>query len=116
MENNINNIMRCKQHQIALITGSSSGIGFETSLCLAKNGIYTYATMRNLSKSKEIFGYARKEDLPLKILRLDITDEESISESLNLNLLKIRHIKTHSILTFQPASSASIKSWMLRKY
>jgi NAD(P)-dependent dehydrogenase (short-subunit alcohol dehydrogenase family) len=73
--------MRSKQQQIALVTGSSSGTGFETSLRLARNGIYTYATMRNLSKSKEILGYATKDNLPLKILRLDITDEESISEA-----------------------------------
>ena len=60
-----NNIMGSRQHQIALVTGSSSGIGFETSLRLARNGIYTYATMRNLSKSKEILGYARKDNLSL---------------------------------------------------
>jgi NAD(P)-dependent dehydrogenase (short-subunit alcohol dehydrogenase family) len=74
-------VMGSKQHQIALVTGSSSGIGFETSLRLARNGIYTYATMRNLSKSKEILGYARKDNLPLKILQLDVTNKESISEA-----------------------------------
>lgn len=31
---------------VALVTGSSSGIGFETSLALARNGFHTYATMR----------------------------------------------------------------------
>jgi NAD(P)-dependent dehydrogenase (short-subunit alcohol dehydrogenase family) len=30
------------------MTGSSSGIGFETSLTLARNGFHTYATMRKL--------------------------------------------------------------------
>ena len=38
---------------VAVVTGSSSGIGFETSLLLAKSGFYTYATMRiliNLTK------------------------------------------------------------------
>lgn len=82
MEHNTD-VMRRKQHQIALVTGSSSGIGFETSLRLARNGIYTYATMRNLSKSKEILGYARKDNLPLKILRLDVTNKESISEAVD---------------------------------
>jgi NAD(P)-dependent dehydrogenase (short-subunit alcohol dehydrogenase family) len=82
MEQNTD-VMRRKQHQIALVTGSSSGIGFETSLRLARNGIYTYATMRNLSKSKEILGYARKDNLPLKILRLDVTNKESISEAVD---------------------------------
>jgi NAD(P)-dependent dehydrogenase (short-subunit alcohol dehydrogenase family) len=75
--------MGSKQHQIALVTGSSSGIGFETSLRLARNGIYTYATMRNLSKLGEILGYARKDNLPLQILRLDVTNKESISEAVD---------------------------------
>jgi NAD(P)-dependent dehydrogenase (short-subunit alcohol dehydrogenase family) len=82
MEHNID-VMGSKQHQIALVTGSSSGIGFETSLRLARNGIYTYATMRNLSKSKEILDYARKANLPLKILQLDVTNKESISEAVD---------------------------------
>ena len=75
--------MKNKQQLIALITGCSSGIGFETSLNLARNGIYTYATMRNLSKSKEILGYAKRDNLPLKILRLDVTDRESISGAID---------------------------------
>jgi NAD(P)-dependent dehydrogenase (short-subunit alcohol dehydrogenase family) len=38
---------------VAVVTGSSSGIGFETSLLLAKNGFFTYATMRNIDKAFE---------------------------------------------------------------
>ena len=34
--------------KVAVVTGSSSGIGFETSLLLARNGYYVYATMRNI--------------------------------------------------------------------
>jgi NAD(P)-dependent dehydrogenase (short-subunit alcohol dehydrogenase family) len=75
--------MKSEQQQMALITGSSSGIGFETSLRLARNGIYTYATMRNLSKSNEILDYAQKDNLPLKVLRLDVADEESISDAID---------------------------------
>lgn len=37
--------------KIAVVTGSSSGIGFETSLLLAKNGFHTYATVRNADKA-----------------------------------------------------------------
>jgi NAD(P)-dependent dehydrogenase (short-subunit alcohol dehydrogenase family) len=68
------------QQQVAVVTGSSSGIGFETSLLFARNGIYTYATMRNQSKSKEIFGKAIKDNLPVETLHLDVTDEKSISD------------------------------------
>jgi NADP-dependent 3-hydroxy acid dehydrogenase YdfG len=78
-----NYIMGSKQQQISLVTGSSSGIGFETSLRLARNGIYTYASMRNLNKSEEIRGYTKRDNLPLKILRLDVTDKESISEAVD---------------------------------
>jgi short-subunit dehydrogenase len=80
MEND-NSDGRTKRQQIALITGSSSGIGFETSLLLARNGIYTYATMRNLSKSHEILDITKKECLPLKVLTLDVTDEKSTQKA-----------------------------------
>ena len=39
---------------VAVVTGSSSGIGFETALTLARNRFYTYATMRNIGKSASI--------------------------------------------------------------
>ena len=32
----------------AIVTGASSGIGFQTSLLLARNGFYTYATKQNV--------------------------------------------------------------------
>jgi NAD(P)-dependent dehydrogenase (short-subunit alcohol dehydrogenase family) len=83
MEND-NSDGRTKRRQIALITGSSSGIGFETSLLLARNGIYTYATMRNLSKSQEILDIAKKECLPLKVLTLDVTDEKSTQKAIDM--------------------------------
>lgn len=35
--------------KVAVVTGSSSGIGYETALTLARNGFLTYATMRNLA-------------------------------------------------------------------
>jgi NAD(P)-dependent dehydrogenase (short-subunit alcohol dehydrogenase family) len=74
--------MNSEQRQITIVTGSSSGIGFETSLLLARYGIYTYATMRNLSKSEGILDYAKKENLPLETLGLDVTNEKSISEAI----------------------------------
>ena len=83
MEND-NSDGRTKRRQIALITGSSSGIGFETSLLLARNGIYTYATMRNLSKSQEILDITKKECLPLKVLDLDVTDEKSTQKAIDM--------------------------------
>ncbi len=74
--------MKSKEQQVAVVTGSSSGIGFETSLLLARNGIHTYATMRNQNKSENILAFARKDNLPLETLRLDVTNERSILEAI----------------------------------
>jgi NAD(P)-dependent dehydrogenase (short-subunit alcohol dehydrogenase family) len=60
--------------EIALVTGSSAGIGFETSLALA-SGIYTFATMRHLQKASNIKTIADKEGLPLRVLEMDVNDE-----------------------------------------
>jgi NAD(P)-dependent dehydrogenase (short-subunit alcohol dehydrogenase family) len=71
------------EKKVALVTGSSTGIGFETSLALAKNGFYTYATMRNLQDSNKILDISKKEQLPLEVLHLDVNDDKSILESIN---------------------------------
>ena len=68
--------------KVAVVTGSSSGIGFETSLTLARNGFLTYATMRNLNKSGNIKSVADKEKLPLKIVQLDVTDDGSVKNAM----------------------------------
>lgn len=76
------NSYRNKKKKVAVVTGSSSGIGLETSLLLARNGFYTYATMRNLEKSKAISNLKQKEKLSLEILQLDVNDDESVKEAI----------------------------------
>ena len=70
--------------KIALVTGSSSGIGFETSLALARNGFHTFATMRDLSKDEEIKQIIKKEDLSIEILELDVDSEESVNQAIKI--------------------------------
>lgn len=69
--------------KIALVTGSSSGIGFETALLLSRNGFYTYASMRNLEKSRTIIEIADKENLPLQVVQLDVNDDISVRNAIN---------------------------------
>ena len=68
--------------RVAVVTGSSTGIGYETALILARNGFLTYATMRDLGKSENILSVAKEEHLPLKVLQLDVTDDNSIKETI----------------------------------
>jgi NAD(P)-dependent dehydrogenase (short-subunit alcohol dehydrogenase family) len=67
---------------VAIVTGSSSGIGYETSLLLARNGFFTYATMRNPDKSNKIHNLKQNEKLPLEVLKLDVTDDKSVKEAI----------------------------------
>ena len=71
-----------KAQNVALVTGSSSGIGFETALMLARNGFHTYASMRNLEKSKSITEIANREKLPLRVVQLDVNDDKSVKDAI----------------------------------
>ena len=64
--------------KVALVTGSSSGIGLESALALARDGYHTFASMRNLQKGVELEHAAKKESLPVEMMELDVDKEESI--------------------------------------
>jgi NAD(P)-dependent dehydrogenase (short-subunit alcohol dehydrogenase family) len=72
-----------KSQKVAVVTGSSSGIGFETALLLARSGFHTYASMRNLGKSKNITEITNKEKLPLQVVQLDVNDDRSVIEAID---------------------------------
>jgi NAD(P)-dependent dehydrogenase (short-subunit alcohol dehydrogenase family) len=80
--NNEDTNSKKKKMVVAVVTGSSFGIGFETSLLLARNGFFTYATMRNLGKSNKIIELKQKEKLPLEVLKLDVADDKSVKEAI----------------------------------
>ena len=70
--------------EVAVVTGSSSGIGFETSLTLARNGFYTYATMRKLENgSQQMTDTAKNENLPLQVIPLDVNNDKSVIDAIN---------------------------------
>jgi NAD(P)-dependent dehydrogenase (short-subunit alcohol dehydrogenase family) len=69
--------------KVAIVTGSSGGIGFETSLALAREGYYTYATMRDIKKGNQIKEIAKKENLKLEVLELDVDKDETVQAAIN---------------------------------
>lgn len=70
------------KEKIDMVTGSSSGIGYETALLLARNGCDTYAAMRNMNKSKEIIDVAKNDSLPLQVMELDVTSDKSVLDAI----------------------------------
>jgi NAD(P)-dependent dehydrogenase (short-subunit alcohol dehydrogenase family) len=61
-----------------LITGTSSGIGFETAIALGRAGHTVYATMRNLERGAALREIVEKEQLPISILKMDVDSGESV--------------------------------------
>ena len=64
--------------KVAVITGTSSGIGFETALALAREGYHTYATMRDTTKSDKIKELGQKDGLKISVLELDVDNDDSV--------------------------------------
>jgi NAD(P)-dependent dehydrogenase (short-subunit alcohol dehydrogenase family) len=59
--------------KIALVTGASSGIGFDTAVELQKEGFIVYGAARRVEKLKDLDKHG------VKTLQLDVTDEASMS-------------------------------------
>jgi NAD(P)-dependent dehydrogenase (short-subunit alcohol dehydrogenase family) len=74
-----------QDQKVAAVTGSSTGIGYETSLILARNGFHTYATMRKLEgeKTKPLTEVAKNENLPLQVIGLDVDNDKSVADAIN---------------------------------
>ena len=67
---------------VALVTGCSSGIGLETAVALAREGHFTFATMRNLKKAETLVKIVKDENVPISILELDVDNKESMDNAI----------------------------------
>jgi short-subunit dehydrogenase len=70
-----------KDQNVAVVSGSSTGIGFETCLLFARNGIRTYATMRDLTKASFLRKIAEKEKLPMKVIEMNVDKDDSVADA-----------------------------------
>ena len=70
--------------RVAVVTGSSSGIGYATVLQLARSGYLTFATMRNPARGADLIKAAENEKLPIQVEQLDVTDFNSIKDFMTL--------------------------------
>src|ERR1700733_9355319 len=75
-------------NQVVLVTGASTGFGRLFTETLARNGYTVFATMRdpkgkNAKNAAEIEALAKKESLPIHILELDVTKEDSVNKAIS---------------------------------
>ena len=66
-----------------LITGCSTGFGYEAAKHLARKGHRVYATMRGTNGKNEnaatsLRDFAKSEGLKLEVLELDVTSDDSV--------------------------------------
>ena len=70
--------------EIAVVTGTSTGIGFATSLGLARHGYRVLAGMRNLAKAGPLRAAAADGNLPIEVIDLDVTSPESVGRAFTI--------------------------------
>ena len=68
--------------KVAVVTGSSSGIGKEVSVVFARSGFTTYATMRNIQNSSTLKSIQESENLDLHCVQLEVTDDNSVLKAI----------------------------------
>src|ERR1700692_2336459 len=68
---------------VALITGTSSGIGLSTAIAAAKHGFTTVATMRNTAKDGPLRAAADAAGVILDVRPLDVVDGDSITSCID---------------------------------
>src|SRR5579863_5335950 len=68
--------------QVAIVTGSSTGIGLATAVALASAGHRVYATMRNPQRAPRLAEIAAADKLPITILPMDVDDDASVRQAI----------------------------------
>ena len=66
---------------IALVTGTSSGIGLATAVTLARGGHTVIATMRNPASAGELQKIVAAEKLPVTVAALNVDDDASVESA-----------------------------------
>ncbi|GAC1672548.1 MAG: SDR family oxidoreductase [Ktedonobacteraceae bacterium] len=66
--------------KIALVTGTSSGIGLRSAVQLAQHGFTVIATMRDTTKAGQLQAQAQEAGVSLNVRQLDVQDDASVAD------------------------------------
>ncbi len=104
--------------RIALVTGATRGIGFETVRQLAEAGVHTLLAGRDRARAVEAALKLQADGLPVEAIALDVTDEASIAAA--VRAIEDQHgrldilVNNAGILVDDPALGAagqSLATW-----
>jgi len=88
--------MREKKAKVVLITGCSSGMGFQTAVHLANQGYKVYAGLRNCKKDKHLLTQAisqnKNKQENLVPLQLDVTSSKQIKAAIKQIITNEKHL------------------------
>jgi NAD(P)-dependent dehydrogenase (short-subunit alcohol dehydrogenase family) len=71
------------QRNVAVVTGTSSGIGLHTAVGLASRGIRVVATMRDTSRASALLAEAADQGVEVAVRELDVTDRDGARRCLD---------------------------------
>lgn len=71
-----------------IITGCSTGFGYDAAKHFAKSGNQVYATMRNIESknaqaANELKEFASSENVNLKVIELDVSSDQSVASAIS---------------------------------
>lgn len=84
-------------NKVVLITGSSTGFGRTAAEALARRGYTVFATMRdisgrNSSHRQALESLAKTESLPLRVVEMDVSSDDSVSLAIETILKQTERI------------------------
>ncbi len=78
--------------QIALVTGTSTGMGLHTAVELARRGFTVVATMRDISRRDALDAAASEAGVTLDVRSLDVTDHDTARACVESVLADFGHL------------------------
>jgi NAD(P)-dependent dehydrogenase (short-subunit alcohol dehydrogenase family) len=77
---------------VAVVTGTSTGIGLASALTLARGGHTVFAGMRNLDRGGDLRKVISKEKLPIRVVQLDVDQDTSVENAFKDILKEAGHV------------------------
>ena len=72
---------KLKLRKVALLSDTSTSVGYETALALARKGYVTYAGIKAPAQAKKLSHIANIEKLSLQLINLDVNSSSSVTSA-----------------------------------